>query len=269
MIDAHLHLERYAEEQVERFIAEWQERGIAGVVAVSTDLASAYRTLELQRKHPRFVHAAVGYHPEQPLPKPAELAELLDLLEKERSRIAAVGEIGLPHYALERLGFPSLEPYLDMLQIFCDKARELDLPVLLHAVHDKAEAALQLLLQRGVEKAHFHWLKAPPETVERILAAGYFISVTPEAVYRKRDQDLAAMIPLAQLLLETDGPWPYSGPFTGRPTTPLFLRETAAAVARLKGKEPREIWERCRCNCLRLLAIKDSLPAESRKGLLP
>ncbi|MED0669958.1 TatD family hydrolase [Aneurinibacillus aneurinilyticus] len=67
-IDAHLHLDQYPESETDKLISEWRSVGITGLVAVSTNLASAYRTLELKHRYPDFVYAAVGYHPEQALP---------------------------------------------------------------------------------------------------------------------------------------------------------------------------------------------------------
>ncbi|MEW5322846.1 TatD family hydrolase [Geobacillus thermoleovorans] len=46
MIDAHIHLEQYTD--IDEQINHWQEAGITGVVAVSTDLRSSCRTLELK-----------------------------------------------------------------------------------------------------------------------------------------------------------------------------------------------------------------------------
>ncbi len=64
MIDAHIHLEQY--DNIEKEIDKWRLSGIKGVIAVSNDLASSYRTLELQTKYKDFIYAAVGFHPEGP-----------------------------------------------------------------------------------------------------------------------------------------------------------------------------------------------------------
>lgn len=238
LMDSHIHLDRYPMDEVDKLVSGWREDGIAGVVAVSMNLASAYRTLELKQRYPEFIYAAVGYHPEQPLPCPGELDELISLLYKERKMIDAVGEVGLPHYNLEAVR--KLAAYRELLAQFALLSVKLDLPLVLHAVHDKAALAVDVLLLHGVRKAHFHWLKAPDEVVDRIIEHGYYISVTPEVCYRERDRRLARRVPLSHLLLETDGPWPHHGPFAGKMTTPLFLRKSIAAVAKLHGILPEE-----------------------------
>jgi TatD DNase family protein len=68
-----------------------------------------------------------------------------------------------------------------------------------------------------------------------IVDHGYYISVTPEACYRQRDRELVAAVPLANLLVETDGPWPYGGEFEGRLTEPAFLGRLIEEIALIKG----------------------------------
>jgi TatD DNase family protein len=256
MIDTHIHLDKYPREHVDKLIREWKLGGVEGVVAVSTNIASAYHTLELKEIYPEFIYAAIGYHPEQTLPKGQELNEFRSLIKKERNRIVAIGEVGLPHYELHALGNPPLEGYLELLQNFSELAVEQELPLVLHAVHDKAELAFNLLSQNKVSKAHFHWLKAPIPIIEKIVQAGYYISVTPEVCYRERDQKLVEQVPIRQLLLETDGPWPYSEAFSTRKTTPLFLHEVAAKVAEIKKVPLKEVKEACTINSLSCFSIR-------------
>ncbi|WP_050946914.1 TatD family hydrolase [Parageobacillus thermoglucosidasius] len=82
-----------------------------------------------------------------------------------------------------------------------------------------------------IKKAHFHWLKAEPTLIEEIAACGFFISVTPEVCYRQRDRKLLSHVPIGQLLLETDGPWPFAGPFADVSTTPLLLCHSLREVS--------------------------------------
>ncbi|MED0678475.1 TatD family hydrolase [Aneurinibacillus thermoaerophilus] len=233
LIDAHIHLDQYSDTELDKCIPEWQAARVGAVIAVSMNLASAHRTLELKKRYPDFVYAAIGYHPEQPFPHPAEIEEIFSLIKQEKEKLCAIGEVGLPYYSPHAGAWA--EAYGELLGQFAALAAETDLPLVLHAVHDKAEPALEIILAQGVCKAHFHWLKAPDDVIDRIIRCGYYISLTPEVCYRKRDQRLALRVPLSGLLLETDGPWPHSGPFTGKRTTPLFLRDSVATVAALRG----------------------------------
>ncbi|WP_025028889.1 TatD family hydrolase [Caldalkalibacillus mannanilyticus] len=260
MIDAHIHLDQYDLKEMDRYVTTWQEKGVNGVIAVSSDLASSYKTLELHSQYPTFIYPAIGFHPEKELPSSAEFTEWIQLLRKERESIVAIGEVGLPHYELSRLGgAPYLERAIAFFETIVKLAVVENLPLLLHAVYDKVERALSILERNQVEAAHFHWLKAPAHLVSKIVKRGYFVSVTPEVCYRKRDQELVDLIPLTLLLVETDGPWPYSGLFEGRETTPVLLHEIVRCVAMLKGMDVDTIDEACQNNAQKLLAYR-SLP---------
>src|SRR5690625_217420 len=96
--DAHIHLDQYSIDDLDRLIDQWQASGVKGVLSVSSNLSSAYQTLELQQKYEGFVYAALGIHPEQDLPLNADIAELSSLIKHEQDRIYAIGEVGLPYY---------------------------------------------------------------------------------------------------------------------------------------------------------------------------
>ncbi len=231
MIDSHIHLDQY--DDIDRQIEIWMNAGISNVIAVSTDLASCYHTLKLKLRYPTFVQAAIGFHPEQALPNEKDFLEWQNLLKCERHLISAIGEVGLPYYSASKLE-QSLKEYILFLKKMIDISIEQDLPIVLHAVHEHADIVFQLLVEHGATKVHFHWLKSSFQTLHRILDQGYYVSITPEVLYRERDQLFVKEISLDLLLLETDGPWPYNGPFEGKVTTPLFLLDIVQKLAEIK-----------------------------------
>jgi TatD DNase family protein len=107
--------------------------------------------------------------------------------------------------------------------------------LIIHAPHDSAREALEVLREARVRRAVFHWHKSDDAATRAIIDAGYFISLTPEVAYRERDRKLAQSVPLGRILVETDGPWPYAGPFAGRPTEPAMVVEAVDAIAKLLG----------------------------------
>lgn len=140
------------------------------------------------------------------------------------------------------------------LDLFLDTARRLELPVILHAVHGMARPCLDRLLDHGVKRAVFHWLKAPDDTARAIAAAGYYASLTPEYTCFPRDRRLAGFFPPDQLLLETDGPEPLRIGKEGVPS-PLWSRMTAEALAAALGREPPELEQALDRNAVRFFAL--------------
>lgn len=245
-IDAHIHLDHYGEEEREGMLARTFAEGAAAVVAVSMHLQSAKANRKLAQAYPNRVHPAYGFHPEQPLPGAEELEELFSWI---RSRHAegekfAIGEVGLPYYTRteeEAAGRAFDEaPYLALLERFAALAAELDRPIVLHAVYEDADKACDILERCGVRRAHFHWFKGSEETMKRMIAAGYYISVTPDIAYEAEIRTLAEQYPLGLLTAETDGPWPFEGPYEGRMTEPSMSQDAAAHIADIK-RVPAEL----------------------------
>lgn len=168
---------------------------------------------------------------------------MLEQIEHHRGDMVAVGEIGLPHYALldQRMSEQQARERRAFLEVLVQAAARADLPVVLHAPHAMAAMALEVVKRYEPAGAVFHWHKSTPETTAAICEAGYYISVTPEVCYRERDQQLVQAVPLNRLLLESDGPWPYDGAFTGQRTTPALVAQVAEAVARIKGLPLAEV----------------------------
>jgi TatD DNase family protein len=136
-----------------------------------------------------------------------------------------------------------------------DLSTRFDLPVILHAPHGAAVAALEALRRHGIERAVFHWHKAPAEVTRNIVEAGYMISVTPEVVYRERDRELVEAVPIESLLVESDGPWSYQGEFGGAPSGPWVVSRVAEEVAKIKGLPVDEVMFQISANTCELFNL--------------
>ncbi len=224
MIDTHCHLDQLSDLDLE----SWFSQNLDAVVAPAMGMDSLRRILALADRWPGRVLPAAGVHPENS-PSLAQAEEMARWIDRNHSRITAVGEVGLPWYTLSP-GAPIPPASLEILDLFLDRALRWDLPVILHAVHGAAAPCLARLRAKGVRRAVFHWLKAPEAVVRDILSAGYYVSVTPEVTTLERDHQLAELAFPDRLLLETDGPEPLRVPRTG-PSSPLWVADSIRWLA--------------------------------------
>ena len=256
MIDSHCHLHDPAYSDLRDTLTQAIVHDVWGVVAVGCDPATNAKTLEAAAQFPKAVWACLGCHPEWPLED-----EGVDRVEAQitehHSRIVALGEVGLPWYSLESAGDPAtaMARGRERLDRFLGLAARYDLPVALHAPHGAAVSAFQLLRRHGIERAVFHWHKAPQEVTREIVEAGYYVSVTPEVVYRERDREMVEWLPLESLLVETDGPWPYKNEFSGLKTGPWVASRVAEEVAKIKHLPVDEVMFRLSANTCQLFDL--------------
>jgi TatD DNase family protein len=255
IIDSHIHLDADQYADVVTLIKRAREAGVKAVVAPGITPFSNRRVMALAHAHPDFVHAAIGFHPERFELTDDDLAATLSMARTYGDRICAIGEVGLPYYGPMARRDDVIRRGRKILERFAQLANELDLALILHCPHETANEALRIIKAASVRRAVFHWHKSDEATTRAILAAGYFISLTPEVVYRDRDQALARIVPIDRMMVETDGPWPYGGPFEGKPTEPNFIADAISAIARIRGNSIEAIVEALSANAKSLFGI--------------
>ncbi|HEY4390483.1 MAG TPA: TatD family hydrolase [Paenibacillus sp.] len=239
LMDAHIHFEMYEADERTAILQDLREHSIEAMIGVSKDLESCQENLKLAESYPGFLYPAFGYHPEQKVPSEAELKRLLQWIDEHADKMIAVGEIGLPYYsrleAVEQEQPFDLKPYIQLMETMLQFAKKHDKPVVLHAVYDDADRVCDLLEQYEIKKAHFHWFKGSAATIARMAESGYYVSFTPDILYESEIIELARVYPTNQVMVETDGPWPFEGPFSGLTTHPRMVNDAAAAWASIQG----------------------------------
>ncbi|MDG5788571.1 TatD family hydrolase [Evansella sp. AB-P1] len=234
VIDSHIHLEVYKKGERLLIIEEMEKYNVEQLISVSMNLASARKNLSLSREY-KNVKTAIGFHPEQILPSEKEIEQLHDFLDQHQQEMVAVGEVGLPYYLRQNNQQIPIEPYLEILESFIIKAKQYNKPIILHAVYDDAPIVCSMLEKHSIEKAHFHWFKGDAKTVERMIKNGYYISITPDVMYKDKIQQLVKKYPITNMIVETDGPWPFEGPFENKMTHPKMIHKSIEKISSLKG----------------------------------
>ncbi|MEH7122560.1 TatD family hydrolase [Bacillus sp. JJ1773] len=252
IIDAHIHLDQYEKRDLSRIIEG--APSIEALIAVSFDLKSCKATQEIA-SHFQQVYPAYGYHPEQPLPHEDELIKLINWMDHHQDEMIAVGEVGLPYYLRQEQDLP-LGPYLELLEEITIKAKIWQKPLVLHAVYEDAKIVCDLLEKHSISKAHFHWFKGDEYTIDRMIQNGYFISITPDVFYENDIKELVKKYPLEQIMVETDGPWPFEGPFTGKQTHPQMMHKSLEQISRLKRVPITDVYSIVRENTVGFYGLK-------------
>ena len=257
IIDSHCHLQDPVFADARSAVTRAVEHDVWGIVAVGCDPASNLRTLEAAAPNGKMVWPAFGFHPEWTHLTDEDLALFESQVAQHHPRLVALGEVGLPWYSLDGAADPVslMTRGGQRFSRLLDLAVRFDLPVVVHAPHRAAKRALDILTSKGIERAVFHWHKAPVEVTRAIVDAGYFVSVSPELVYRERDRELVEAVPLPSLLVESDAPWPYQGEFEGMTSGPWLCARVAEEVAKIKRLPVEETMYRLSVNTCHLFDL--------------
>jgi TatD DNase family protein len=94
--DMHSHFYEYSDDEIERILAE--DKDIV-VVAVSDDVESALRTIEIWERYPERVVPCIGFHPWNLKEGRGALEALEALRLAYRFDVPCIGEVGLDRKA--------------------------------------------------------------------------------------------------------------------------------------------------------------------------
>lgn len=257
IVDSHAHLHDPAFTDLRATVETSRAAAVFGVIAVGCDPDTNLRTLAAAAAAPKTVWPAIGFHPEWDQLTDEDLDQVEAQVAEHYGSLVALGEVGLPWYSLENAA-DAAERMLRgraRLERLVGVAARWDLPVILHAPHGAAVPALEALRRHAIERAVFHWHKAPDDVTRAIIDAGYFVSVTPDVVYRERDRALVENVPLSSLLVESDAPWPYRGEFEGLRSGPWLVGRVAEEVAKLKQLPVDDVMCELTANACRLFDL--------------
>ena len=248
--DTHAHLDsaQYRDDR-EEVIARAGRAGVGLICNVGYDLPSSQRSVALAQAHDG-IYASVGVHPhEASTLDEAAVRELWTLAA--HPKVVAIGEIGLDYY--RDLSPRDLQQRAFRRQI--DLARQLRLPVIIHdrEAHREVVAVLREEKARDVGGI-LHCFSGDVDMARECLELGFHIALGGPVTFSngQRAQEVARLVPMDRLLVETDCPYLAPVPHRGGRNEPAFVRLVAERLAVLRGLDLEELAARTTQNALTL-----------------
>jgi len=257
-VDAHVHLSdpEYAE-KISEIVSEAKRSNVVALVSNSMNLETCLRSLRLSEEHSGLIYAALGIHPWNANNlAPNELEQTVDFIlqnTRNKEKVVAVGEVGLdPQYAKRR---EQREQQALVFHEMLRLAEQLALPVIVHS-RWSAPRIMEILSSYSLKAVLWHWLSTPVEILPKIVGRGDYVSEGPPTVFSTRIQEVVRLVPLENLLTETDGPVRFYGPFKDKVTTPAFIPEVVKAMAEIKNVSEIDVAEQILRNFTDFFEIK-------------
>ena len=239
MIDSHCHLagDEFTSDLGE-VVARAKDAGLSGALVIlgAEDVAELGRAGDVSGAwdQARF---SVGVHPHQAgqfAANPAQAAQTAHTAIEAQPLSRAVGEIGLDYHY-------DLSPRDVQQQVFREQIRlagRLRLPIVIHTreAEDDTFRILEEEQARDIGGV-FHCFTGDREMAKRCLDIGFYLSLAgivtfPRALELK---EVAKMVPLDRLLIETDSPFLAPVPYRGKRNEPAHVARVAGVIAELRG----------------------------------
>jgi TatD DNase family protein len=177
------------------------------------------------KKHNDFIYHSAGCSVSQLTEEDA--TRIIELAQKRSKEIVAIGEVGLDYYWIKDAG--AREAQEPLFSHFIELAQELNLPIVIHS-RKAEERATEMLERQFSGDVLMHCFDGSPQLARRIADDGWNITL-PANFDRYRNRIAAAkIVPLEQILLETDGPYLSPTPNRNEPANVQYGCEALSIV---------------------------------------
>ena len=250
IFDSHAHYtDKAFNDDRENMLGSLKESGICGVINCGADLLSSEKSVALSEKYD-YIYCACGVHPEEVDGLPENYIDILRNMAQNK-KCVAIGEIGLDYYW--RQDNKELQKKVFEEQILL--AKELALPIIVHdrEAHEDTLAILKKHKPKGV----LHCFSGSVETAKEILKLGMYIGLGGAVTFKnaKKPVEVAEMLPLDRLLLETDCPYMAPVPMRGKRNYSAYIEYVAEKIAEIKGIDPQTVTDQATENTKTLFGI--------------
>lgn len=238
LFDTHAHYddERFDGDR-DALLASMPERGVELIVNPGCTVKTSRTAVELAARF-AHVYAAVGIHPENCHDfTPAQIDDLRALAA--RPKVVAIGEIGLDYY------WEQNPPREFQQEVFRDQlalAQESGLPVIVHD-RDAHADCLAIVKEFPQVRGVFHCFSGSVEIAQELIKRGWYLGFDGPLTYKnaKKAVEVAKVVPLDRVLLETDSPYMAPVPVRGTRNDSRNVSHIAAKFAEIRGMSTDEI----------------------------
>ena len=240
-VDSHAHLELIHNSEpdsplIKQTLDQAASVGIDRVVQVGYSAEQSIWSVKCAESFVGQVLAAVALHPNE-APVVDDLEKDLKIIEElaANPRVRAIGETGLDFFRTpEELRDKQKYSFARHIKMAKDHNKAL-------VIHDRDShrAVLDLLIQEGApDKTIFHCYSGDAQMAKECIANNYILSFAGTLTFKNAPElrEAVVLVPVEQLLVETDSPFLAPMPNRGSLNTPAQIPNTLRVMADLRGE---------------------------------
>ncbi|MDD3236618.1 MAG: TatD family hydrolase [Candidatus Gastranaerophilales bacterium] len=239
MIDTHAHIDMDCyKEDFEKVLARAKANGIEKIIIPAAAEKDFDKIINLAEKYDN-IYAAIGVHPEDAKLYTEKSHDKIIQLAKHK-KVIAIGEIGLDYYWDKTTIDIQQKIFKDQIEI----AKAVNKPILVHD-RDAHEDSFNIIknTNAGAIDVVMHCFSGSVEFAKQCINEGWYIALGGVTTFKnaKKAKEVAKIVPLDKLLLETDSPYMTPTPHRGEQNEPAFVKFVAIEIANLRNVTLEEI----------------------------
>lgn len=232
--DMHCHLDDKAfADNLPDVLERAKQAGVRAIISNGTDLESNERVLAICEQYP-IVRPAYGLYPTYETDEDATITWIHAQAAGPHPPVA-IGEIGL-----DGVNEVTEEQRIRFRKA-CALATELRLPVIIHSRKAEAEVFEELDKLRLPVPVVMHCFGGSKKLIMEGVKRRYYFSVPANINKATHFQMLVELVPLSQLLTETDSPYLYPDQFPNEPKSVVGTVEHIARIRKVAVEECSQV----------------------------
>jgi len=255
LADSHTHFDQYEAHEIPEILQRSMDVGVGLIVCAGTTIESTQSSIRLSEEYP-IIFAGVGIHPmEAHSTIDQTTSDTLHSLAKDNPKVVCISEVGMDF-------LPSSPDHAIQEQVFRENIRiaiDLKLPIIFHSRNSHSEVFRILREENaGSVGGAMHYFQGDLDTAKEAIDCGFRISLARPLTRLPDLQEAAKLIPLKEIVLETDCfPQPFKK-YRHNWTEPRHLLDIANTLADLKNMDLSEIAKATSANLTSLLRLTES-----------
>ena len=255
LIDSHVHLnDEQLFTKIETLIEKANSVGVTSFIVVGYDLDSSKLAIELASMYDS-IYALIGIHPSE-----ASYVKESDLewIERKLShpRVKGIGEIGLDYHWDKNLMNKQKDLFIKQIKL----ANKHRVPISVH-MRDATEDTYNILKEYKDKDLPgvMHCYSGSKEHMQQFIDLNMYISLAGPVTFKNANtpKEVAKVVPLDRLLVETDSPYLAPVPYRGKQNQPRNVEYIAKEIAQIKGMSFKEIADVTYQNTVKLFDLKE------------
>ena len=251
LFDSHTHLmDKKFEGEVDNIIENAKNNNVNYMVNIGYDFETSKKAVEVAEKYDD-IYATVGIHPEHCNEDTIDTSFIIEMAKSKK--VVAIGEIGLDYHYDNTNKENQKKHFIELIKI----ANQLKLPVAIHS-RDADMDMLKILKNNKIEKGFImHCFSSSVEVAKEVLKLGGYISFAGTITFKnaKSLTEVAKIVPLDKILIETDAPFLSPGEYRGSENQPKLVLVTADVLANKLCMDINEFLDLTTKNAERLFKI--------------
>lgn len=221
-----------------------REHGVGHMLCVSVEEGDYAVLKQLAAAH-HCLSASIGIHPNAETAAEVRVPDLVR--EADDPRVVAIGETGLDYFRSQG----DLAWQRERFRTHIRAAREIGKPVIIHC-REARDDVLRILQEENAAEVGgvMHCFVEDLDTARRAMDLNFLISFSGIVTFKNAGglKEVARILPLDAMLVETDSPYLAPMPYRGKPNQPAWVHYVAEHIAELRDITLEEVAEATTAN---------------------